>query len=95
MLWPAVGVVGGGEAYAAAETAMRGRSRRHDRRWFGRLEQEDQRLKKHYVHWMAPQRSLFIQRGSIDRLQLAAVAKESLDRVYLTAIDRSFGFNNA
>ena len=28
-------------------------------------------------------------RGSIDRLQLAAVAKESLDRVQLTAIDRS------
>ena len=25
---------------------------RHDRRWFGRLEQEDQRLKKHYGHWM-------------------------------------------
>ena len=31
----------------------------------------------------------------IDRLQLAAVAKESLDRVQLTAIDRSLGFNNA
>ena len=42
-----------------------------------------------------PQRSLFIQRGSIDRLQLAAVAKESLDRVQLTAIDRSLGFSNA
>ena len=50
-------------------------------------------------------RSLFIQkppatltvhpRGSIDRLQLAAVAKESLDRVQLTAIDRSLGFSNA
>ena len=25
---------------------------RHDRRWFGQLEQEDQRLKKHYDHWM-------------------------------------------
>ena len=40
-----------------------------------------------------PQRSLFIQRGSIDRLQLAAVAKESLDRVQLTAIDRSLRFS--
>ena len=30
-----------------------------------------------------------------DRLQLAAVAKESLDRVQLTAIDRSLGFSNA
>ena len=25
---------------------------RHDQRWFGRLEQEDQRLKKHYGRWM-------------------------------------------
>ena len=24
----------------------------HDRRWFGRLEEEDHRLKKHYGHWM-------------------------------------------
>ena len=50
-------------------------------------------------------RSLFIQtpnnahcssRGSrFDWLQLAAVAKESLDRVQLTAIDRSLGFSNA
>ena len=31
----------------------------------------------------------------IDRLQLAAVAKESLDRVQLTTIDRSLGFSNA
>ena len=31
----------------------------------------------------------------IDRLQLAAVAKESLDRVQLTAIDRSLEFSNA
>ena len=34
-------------------------------------------------------------RGSIDLLQLAAVAKESLDRVQLTAIGRSLGFSNA
>ena len=31
---------------------MGGRSRRYDRRCFGRLEQEDQRLKKHYGRWM-------------------------------------------
>ena len=41
-----------------------------------------------------PQRSLFIQRGSNHRLQLAAVAKESLDWVQLTTIDRSLGFGN-
>ena len=52
MAWPAVGVVGGGEASAAAQPATGGRSRRHDRHCFGRLEQEDQRLKKHYGRWM-------------------------------------------
>ena len=52
MAWPAVGVVGGSEASAASQLATGGRSTRHDRRWFGRLEQEDQRLKKHYSHWM-------------------------------------------
>ena len=31
---------------------------RHDRRCFGRLEQEDQRLKKHYSRWMDIVRSL-------------------------------------
>ena len=52
MAWPAVGVVGGGEASAASQSATGGRSTRHDRRWFGRLEQEDQRLKKDYGRWM-------------------------------------------
>ena len=52
MAWPAVGIVGGGEASAAAQPATGGRSIRHDRRSFGRLEQEDQRLKKHYGRWM-------------------------------------------
>ena len=42
----------GGEAFAAAQPATRGRSMRHDRRCFGRLEQEDNRLKKHYGRWM-------------------------------------------
>ena len=52
MAWPAVGVVGASEASAAAQPATGGRSRRHDRRCFGRLEQEDQRLKKDYSRWM-------------------------------------------
>ena len=52
MAWLAVGIVGGGEAFAAAQPATGGRSRRHDQRCFGRLEQEDQRLKKKYaVGW--------------------------------------------
>ena len=47
-----MGVVGGGEASAASQPATGGRTRRHDRRCFGRLEQEDQRLKNHYGRWM-------------------------------------------
>ena len=53
-----VGIVGGGEASAAAQPAMGGRSMRHDRCCFGRLEQEDQMLKKHYGRWMDIVRSL-------------------------------------
>ena len=44
----------------------------------------------------APPATLTVHpRGSIDRLQLIEVAKESLDRVQLTAIDRSLGSSNA
>ena len=57
----AVGIVGGGEASTAAQPAMGGRSMRHDLRWFGRLEQEDQRLKKHYGRWMDIVRSLELE----------------------------------
>ena len=52
MAWLVVGVVGGGEASAASQPATGGRSTRYDGRWFGRLEEEDQRLKKHYRRWM-------------------------------------------
>ena len=48
----------GGEASAAAQPATGGRSRRHDQRCFGRLEQEGQRLKKHYGCWLDIIRSL-------------------------------------
>ena len=47
-----MGVVWGSEASAVAQPATGGRSRWHDRRCFGRLEQDDQRLKKHYRRWM-------------------------------------------
>jgi hypothetical protein len=54
----------GGEACAAAQQATGGRSRQHGPRWFGRLEQEDQRLKKHDSRWMdivrSPQLESFI-----------------------------------
>ena len=52
MAWPSMVVVGGGEASATAQLATGGRGMRHDRCYFGRLEQEDQRLKKHYGRWM-------------------------------------------
>ena len=52
MAWPAVGVVGCGVASVAMQLATGGRSTRHDRRWFRRLEQEEQRLKRHYGRWM-------------------------------------------
>ena len=58
MAWPGTGVVGGGEASAAPQPATGGRSTRHDRCWVGRLEQEDQRLKKHYDRRMDIVRSL-------------------------------------
>ena len=68
MAWPAVGVVGGGEASAASQPAMGGRSTWHDRRCFGRLEKEDQRLKKHYGHWMDIVRSLQLESFILTKL---------------------------
>ena len=41
---------------------------RHDRRWFGRSEQEDQRLKKHYGHWMDIVRSLDLESFILTKL---------------------------
>ena len=68
MAWPAVGVVGGGEASAASQPAAGGMSTRHDRRWFGRLEQEDQRLKKYYGRWMDIIRSLELESFILTKL---------------------------
>ena len=68
MPWPVMGVLGGREASAASQPAMGGRSTRHDRRWFGRLEQEDQRLKKHYGHWMDIVRSLELESCILTKL---------------------------
>ena len=73
MAWPAVGVVGGGEAFAASQPATGGRSTRHDQHWFGRLEQGDQRLKKHYGRWMDIVRSL-----ELESFILAKLTKPSI-----------------
>ena len=56
MAWPAVGVVGGDEACAAAQPATGGGSRRSRQRWIWRLEQEDQRSKEHDGRWIDIQR---------------------------------------
>ena len=45
-----------------------GRSTRHDRHWFGRLEQEDQRLKKHYGCWMDIVRSVELEKCILTKL---------------------------
>ena len=63
----------GGEASAAAQPAMEGRSRRHDRRCFGRLEQEDQRLKKHYGRWMDIVPSLELESFILTKLTKSSV----------------------
>ena len=63
-----MGIVGGGEASAAAQPAMEGSSMRHDRCCFGRLEQEDQRLKKHYDRWMDIVRSLQLESFILTKL---------------------------
>ena len=68
MAWLAVGVGGGGETSTAAQPATGGRSRWHDRRCFGRLEQEDERLKKHYGRWMDIVRSLELESFILTRL---------------------------
>ena len=68
MPWPAVGVVGVGEASATSQPATGGRSMRHDRRCFGRLEQEDQRLKKHYGRWIDIVRSLELESFILTKL---------------------------
>ena len=63
----------GGEASAAAQPAMGGRSLRHDRHCFGRLEQEDQRLKKHYGRWMDIVRSLELESFILTKLTKPSV----------------------
>ena len=63
----------GGEASAAAQPATGGRSMQHDRRCFGRLEQEDQRLKKHYGRWMDIVRSLELESFMLTKLTKPSV----------------------
>ena len=86
MAWPAVGVVGGGEASVASQPATGGRSTRHDRRCFGRLEQEDQRLKKHDDRWMDIVRSL--------QLELFILTKLTKPLVHVNLVGPQDSFRN-
>jgi len=85
MAWPAVGVVRDGEASAASQPATGGRSTRHDWRCFGRLEQKDQRLKKHYGRWMDIVRSLQLESFILTKLT------KPLVRVNLVGPQLGFG----
>ena len=55
------GVGWGSAACAAAQPTTGGGSRQSHRRWFGRLEQEDQILKKQHGRWINIQRSLLLE----------------------------------
>ena len=79
MAWPAVGAVWGGEASAAAQPTTGGRSRRHDRRCFWRLDQEDQRLKKHYGRWMDIVQSLKLESFILTKLTKPLVRANLVD----------------
>ena len=46
---------------------------RHDRRCFGRLEQQDERLKKHYSRWMDIVRSLELESFILTKLTKPSV----------------------
>ena len=71
--WASGGSSRGGEASVASQPATRGRSTRHDRRCFGQLEQEDQRLKKHYGPWMDIVRSLELESCILTKLTKPSV----------------------
>ena len=92
MAWPAVGVVGGGEASAAAQPATGGRSRRHDWRCFGRLEKEDQRLKKHYDHWMDIVRSVELESCILTKLTNPFVPVNLVGPLYWVPASRGYSF---
>ena len=70
MARPAMGVRWGGEARVAAERPRGGGSRQSRRRLFERLEQEEQRLKKHDGRWMAIQQSLLVRQPFLGKPQI-------------------------
>ena len=94
MAWPVVGVVGGGEASAASQPATGGRSRRHDRRCFGRLEQEEQRLKKHDSRWMDIVRSLQLESFILTKLTKPLVRQLFFECMQISLVGPQVSFRN-
>ena len=68
MARPAMGVWWGGEACAAAEPVAGRREEAVPRRLFERLEEEEQRLKKHDGRWMDIVRSLELESFVLTKL---------------------------
>ena len=68
-----MGGVGGDEISATSQPTTGARSTRHDRRCFGWLEQEDQRLKKIYNRWMDIIRSLELESCILTKLTKPSV----------------------
>ena len=67
---PVMGVRSGGEACAAAQPAARSGSRQSRRCLFERLEQEEQRLKKHDGRWMDIQQSVLVRQPFLGKPQI-------------------------
>ena len=80
-----------------AQPATGGRSRRHDWRCFGRLDQEDQRLKKHYGRWMDIVRSLELESFILTKLTKPFVPVNLVGPLYWVPASRGsilfFGHN--
>ena len=87
-----MGVRWGGEASAASQPATGGRSTRRDRRWFGRLEQEDLRLKKHYDHWMDIVRSLELESCILTKLTKPFIPVNLVGPLYWVPASRGYSF---
>ena len=60
---------------------------RHDRRCFGRLEQEDQRLKKHDGRWMDIVRSLQLESFILTKLTKPLVRVTPTMRLHLPRVE--------
>ena len=65
---------------------------RHDRRCFGRLEHEDQRLKKHYGRWADIVRSLELESFILTKLTKPFVPVNLVGPVNLVDIYGEYSF---